>query len=76
MKKRLMVGRTGKKLKLFHSVEVLFLEYFHTAENTSILWHWTNLWKLDFPTFFSTIQEVQISSDEGLTIRGISFHGA
>ena len=28
------------------------IKYFHTTEYISILWHWTKLWKLDFPTFF------------------------
>ena len=33
----------------------IFLEYFHTTENISILWNWTKLWKLDIPTFFYNI---------------------
>ena len=52
-----------ENLDRFHSVEVLFPEYsrvflelyFHTTENISILWNWTKLWKLDFPTFFYNI---------------------
>ena len=33
-------------------------KYFHTTDNISILWHWTKLWKLDFPTFFYNISKV------------------
>ena len=29
-----------EKLDLFHSMEVLFLEYFHTTNSISILWNW------------------------------------
>ena len=46
-----------EKLNLFHSMEVLFPEYFYTTESISMLWNWTKLWKLDFqpfPTIFST----------------------
>ena len=47
-----------ERLDFLHVMEVLFpeyfgvfLEYFHTMENISILWKWTKLWKLNFPTF-------------------------
>ena len=39
----------------FQNISSIFLEYFHTTENTSIVWNRAKLWQLDFPTFFLTI---------------------
>ena len=36
----------------------VFLEYFHTTENISVLWNWTKLWKLDFSNFFYNISKI------------------
>ena len=36
----------------------VFPAYFHTTDNISILWNWTKLWKLDFPTFFYNIYKL------------------
>ena len=48
-----------EKLDLFHSMEVLFLEYFHTTNSISILWNWRGKKrKLDFPTFFYNISTI------------------
>ena len=44
--------------KLDQSMEVLFPEYFHSTDNISILWNWTKLWKLNFPTFFYNIFKI------------------
>ena len=46
-----------KKLNLFHSMEILFPEYFTTTENMCMVWNWTKLWKLDFPTFFYNVSK-------------------
>ena len=39
-------------------MEVIFPEYFHITVNISILWNWTKLLKLDFPTFFYNICKI------------------
>ena len=39
----------------FQNICRVFLEYFHS--NTSILWNWTKLCKLDFTTFFYNISQ-------------------
>ena len=61
-----------KLVDLFHSMKVLFSEYFQnilgyflTTENISILWNWTKLWKLDFPTFFCNIHKILLYSGKG-----------
>ena len=36
----------------------VFLKYLHTMENISIVWNWTKLWKLDFPTLFYDISKI------------------
>ena len=42
----------------FQDISRVFLEYFHTTENISILWNGIKLWKLDFPTFFYNIFKI------------------
>ena len=58
---------TLEKLDFFHcrygsyisqNISRVFLEYFHTTENISMLWDWTKLWKLDFPAFFCHIYRI------------------
>ena len=39
----------------FQNISRVFLEYFYSTDNISMLWNWTKLWKLDFPTFFYNI---------------------
>ena len=39
----------------FQNISRVFQEYVHNTENTSILWNWTKLWKLDFFNLFFTI---------------------
>ena len=56
---------------------------YHAKKNISILWNWTKLWKLDFPTFFSNISKIfpyygrgpifQCTAEHVMSIDGVLF---
>ena len=54
-------GYVSGKLDFFHSMEVIFLGYFHITGSITILnclWNCTKVWKLDFPTFLYNISKI------------------